>query len=147
MMQYIFLFFLSSIYSFGADFVRDDESEMILDTSTSLVWQDTSDAKVVKKNFNEAIEYCDTLVLVGLSDWRLPNLYELYLLADRSKSNPALSEEFHYYNIDSIRDFYWSSTTNVEENTTAWGIYFHYGNSVVEDKNSTANVRCVRNGK
>ena len=146
-MNYFITYFILFVVLLHGDFIVSDNKAIILDTSTSLVWQDTSDAKVVKKNFNEAIEYCDTLVLVGLSDWRLPNLYELYLLADRSKSNPALSEEFHYYNIDSIRDFYWSSTTNVEENTTAWGIYFHYGNSVVEDKNSTANVRCVRNGK
>ena len=129
------------------DFIVSDNKSIILDTSTSLVWQDTSDVKVLKKNFNEAVGYCDKLVLVGLSDWRLPNLHELYLLADRSKSNPSLSDEFYYFNIDSIRDFYWSSTTNVEENTTAWGVYFHYGNTIVEDKNSTANVRCVRDGK
>ena len=43
------------------------------------------------------------------TDWRLPNVYELYSLTDPSQTNPALSPDHPFLGMDS--GSYWSSTT------------------------------------
>jgi len=125
-----------------ADYIRDDTKDIVLDTSTNLMWQDDNDAKTLQKNWEDAITYCEAKTLGGYSDWRLPNINELSLLADRSlSSSPVLSSSFD----NVIDDFYWSSTTYVSVPTQAWNVLFSVGYTYRTDK-TTANrfVRCVR---
>lgn len=123
-----------------ADYIRDDTNEVVLDTTTNLIWQDDLDAKTIKKTWIDAIEYCEALTLGGFLDWRLPNFNELYLLTDKSIYNLAINPIFT--NVGN--SYYWSSTASATDTTKAWGISFLNSNGFVYNKIFTDYVRCVR---
>ncbi len=124
------------------DYIRDNARQIVLDTSTNLIWQD--DASVIDeakvKNWQEAIDVCEALTLDGKTDWRLPNLDELNSITDKTKSSPAMSDIF----VNKVQRTYWSSTTNESNTSKAWYSYFGCGCNDVEDKIKSYNVRCVR---
>ena len=124
-----------------ADYIRDDNKGVVLDTSTNLMWQD--DVPSVQKTWIDAINYCESLTTGGYNDWRLPNFNELYMLADRSKYNPAISPVFK----NVVSSVYWSSTTNVSYPDSAWYVYFHNGHGYWYNKYYSSYVRCVRDGQ
>ncbi len=137
--------------AFG-DFIRDDSLDIVIDTSTNLMWQDeeyTSAEATAYSNNTEtgkvlhwasAISYCENLTLGGYSDWHLPNFNELYMLADRSIYNPALNPIFE----NVVSSGYWSSTTDASATSGAWGVSFSGGNDGWLGKTGTNYVRCVR---
>lgn len=142
MKQLIFIFIgLSSILL--ADYSRDNMTQIVTDNNTGLQWQDNSDAKLISKTWAEAISYCEALTLGGYSDWRMPNFNELFYLADRSKANPSLDNTFQ--NI--VSDYYWSSTTVVDAEGTAWNVHFGRGIDNWDFKSNSDYVRCVRSGE
>jgi hypothetical protein len=135
------LFVLSGLLM--ADFVRDDVKEVVNDTTTCLMWQDDNASKSVRKTWQEAIDYCEDMSFAGYDDWRLPNINELYSIADRSKSFPAIKDAFE--NVSSSE--YWSSTTVVINTSGAWNVCFIGGHDRFYDKTENFYVRCVRSGR
>ncbi len=124
-------------------YVRNNGTETVTDTDTGLMWQDNADAKTVTGSWEEAIDYCESLTLGGYSDWRLPNFYELYYLADRSKFDPSLSSVFQ----NSLSNFYWSSTAKAEDTSYAWVVNFYSGYDYFNNKTGNMYIRCVRGGQ
>jgi len=129
-------------------YIRDSSKEVVLDTSSGLMWQDDSTAKTTTKTWTDAIDYCETQIgsggtFAGYADWRLPNYNELYQLADRNRSNPAISQEFQNY----ISSNYWSSSTFDPDTDIAWYVHFGYGKDDGDYKTNSLHVRCVRGGK
>lgn len=63
---------------------------------------------------------------------------------DSSQNNPALSLGHPFTNVQSAH--YWSATTNAEDPTGAWFVYF--GNGYVDGYNKTGSLQvwCVRGG-
>jgi len=53
--------------------------DVITDDISQLQWQDNSDAKAIKKNWFDALTYCEALSLGEEDDWRLPNIKELFV--------------------------------------------------------------------
>jgi hypothetical protein len=51
--------------------------EIVTDSKTKLMWQDNADASTVTRNWQGAIDYCESLNFGGYNDWRLPNIREL----------------------------------------------------------------------
>ena len=139
------------VSSLLSDFYK--ENSMVTDIQTAFQWQDQEysqdeidgyvNGNSINKveNFENAITYCDNLVLDGYSDWRLANFNELYTLVERNISNPALNSTFQY----TPNGKYWSSTTVESNNDKGWIIDIEYGNSEWLDKTTTAYVRCIRN--
>ncbi|MCK5111681.1 MAG: DUF1566 domain-containing protein [Arcobacteraceae bacterium] len=126
-----------------ADFIKDDVKEIVIDTTTALMWQDDNDAKTITKNWTDAIDYCENLTLGDYSDWHLPNFNELYMLADRSIYNPSLNSAF----TNVVSSYYCSSTTYASNTSYAWIVYFNNGGYVYDDKTGTFYVRCVRSAE
>jgi hypothetical protein len=122
-----------------ADYLRDDTKNIVLDTSTNLMWQD--DTPVSSMTWENAISYCENLSLGGYSDWKLPNINELYNLADRTTYSPAISSVFQ--NIDNLT-YYWSSTTTAGDSGDAWDFSFLRGTNFESPKSYSRIVRCVR---
>lgn len=121
----------------NAQYLRDDANEVVLDTTTNLIWQDNITPTLIQWAY--AITYCESLVHGGQDNWRLPNSNELYSLADINKANPAISSVFQ----NTINAQYWSSTTYIAT-TSAWYVSFIDGDDGTNNKDSQYNVRCVR---
>jgi len=122
------IFSLLLIVSIGcADFIRDDINNIVTDSFTNLQWQD-------------AIDYCETLSLGGYSDWHLPSKNELLSITDINAYNPSISSVFQ----NTITSFYWSSKAIASVATRAWRVHFRYGLNLWGNKDYGYNVRCVR---
>ena len=130
-----------STYTFGGDrFSRDNDKEVVIDNATNLIWQDNSDAKTIKKNWKEAINYCENLTLGGYSDWYLPNINQLYSIADKTKYKPAIDPTFQ----NVVPVYYWSSTTYASNSSLACAVNFCCGYDYWSYKSDGYCVRCVR---
>ncbi len=75
-------------YSYNIRCVRGSDTESTTFTSKTfgknLMWNYNNDTILVKKTgakhtWQEALKYCSDLDYAGISDWRLPNIRELYL--------------------------------------------------------------------
>ena len=140
-MKALILLLLFTLYS-HASFIRDINTDTILDTNKLLMWQDDSNAKTLQKTWIDAINYCDNLSLAGFNDWRLSNINELISILEIENPNIAIHSTFT--NISDSGYKYWSSTTFVNDTTNAWSIYFRTGKIQVNLKTETNYFRCIR---
>jgi len=118
-------------------------ANVMRDTKTGLVWQDSSESANWKKRktWDTAKAYCADLTLAGKSDWRLPTIKELQTIVDN---------RYHHTNI--IKGFkhadpyprHWSSTQYMSDDKVAWYVSFGDGETRYSYKSKKMLVRCVR---
>lgn len=141
-MRAILLILTAASLLFGA-YTRDATTNTVYDDATGLTWQDDGSVTVNPKTWSDAIDYCENLDFAGKQDWRLPNFNELYMIADRSRVNPAIDPVFQ----DVTSGNYWSSTTGASGSSGAWAVDFYGGDDNWLDKTGSYYVRCVRSGQ
>jgi hypothetical protein len=112
-----------------------------IDNSTNLVWQDNRSAKIVKKDWKYAKQYCKNLILDRENDWRLPTIQELQTIVD-SKTKVKVGMQNIAYD-----DGYWSISEDTTDKANAWRIDFNDGDKYTFDKSYKTYVRCVRDKK
>lgn len=101
----------------------------VLDTRTQLMWS-AAPSICECANWRDAGKSCTDLELAGFNDWRLPTVEELFLLADRTKYNPAIDVEFFPGTHSS---WYWTSTVDCTDAPSeassgfAWDVHFSGG--------------------
>ena len=119
----------------------DNGDGTITDTASGLMWsQATLSKKCVTHAQAETI--CSGLDLAGHTDWRLPSVEELFLLADRSRSLPATDTTAFP---DTKSDWYWTSTPHASVSSYAWIVHFDDGCALSFPRgNLSAFVRAVR---
>lgn len=117
----------------------DNGDGTVTDTQTNLMWQQTTAPATY--TWQNAILYCNNLVLAGYSDWRLPNLNELKTLVNTAYT-PAIHPDF-FPNTE-YETSYWSFTSDDDDVNNAWGIAFSYGYEYTFAKNVSLHVRAVR---
>jgi hypothetical protein len=117
-------------------------NDVVVDRSTGLEWQDSNITAEDTRTWEEALAYCETLVLDGKDDWRLPNKNELLTIVDYTREDPASSPVFQH----TVSEAYWSSTSIKSYYDYAWVIFFYNGYSYANFKAESDNlyVRCVR---
>jgi len=98
---------------------RDDETEIVTDTKTGLMWQDTEDNSTM--NWYAAIDHCEASELGGYDDWRLPNFLEMASVTDFD----AGTIKTGFVNRNGF-DYYWSSTTSITGNSVYDYRAFYY---------------------
>lgn len=123
----------------NADVMRIDAQEVVVDTSTKLMWQDSRDVQKVNRNWQGAKEYCENLVFAGYRDWRLPIMDDFFSIRDEKRKSIAINAGFK----NVTPNQYWSSS-NVYDTGYAWSMNFENGDDSVQLKNSNFYVRCVR---
>jgi hypothetical protein len=113
---------------------------IVTDTKTGLMWQKTYETD--KKNWQQALDYCENLTYAGYSDWRLPDKNELASLVNYEKYNPAsdfpdMQSQGQYY------FYFWSSSTSF---ITSFARYVDFEGGIVSGQNkpNAYFVRCVR---
>lgn len=119
-------------------------SDIVTDSKLQLSWQDDHAAKVTKKSWVEAREYCQNISLGGQNDWRLPNFNELQSIVDHDRHNTAVNSTFENVHHS---DNYWSSTNYESDEKLAWVVNFYYGYTLFDSKREEYCVRCVRSEK
>jgi len=109
----------------------------VTDSRTGLVWQSGTASQLT---WQDAIAYCEGLVLDGNSTWRLPSVKELYSVVETSLS-PAIATVFS----SRPSAAFWSSTAVPNVPYTAYAIDFATGaSSGINTQMTTAlQVRCV----
>ncbi|MFH0790801.1 MAG: DUF1566 domain-containing protein [Candidatus Omnitrophota bacterium] len=116
----------------------------ITDNVTGLMWVIDSTAAGIGGSYNwlTAISNCEGLTYPASSytDWRLPNIKELWSLVHYQNSNPSIASDFTCQN-----NKYWSSTTYSGGNTNAFAIDFQIGRCVLLAKTTSTYIRPVRN--
>jgi RHS repeat-associated protein len=62
------------------EFSRDESTEVVIDHATNLKWADDLDVVDKSLGWESANDYCSNLETGGITDWRLPNVYEISTL-------------------------------------------------------------------
>jgi len=128
------------------DFV-DNQDGTVTDKTTGLMWQQGA-ATASFISWHQALNYCEKLTLAGYTDWRLPNIKELYSIVDYDTNYRPLIN--YLYFPETWKSTYWSSTSYIENPKYAWGVNFQFGYiSSVPDKNDFYRylLRAVRGGQ
>ncbi len=110
----------------------------VTDNVTGLMWQQEDDD--ITRSWEEALTYCENLNIPPstYTDWRLPNIKELYSIVDNSQVNWVA-----FPNTNSSP--YWSSTTDAFGPVSAWDLELIDVDS--DNKVGGSVVRCVRGGQ
>jgi hypothetical protein len=119
--------------------------ETVQDAVTGLTWQRnlpmTYAGCTSTCTWEKAKAYCDTLVLEGAEDWRLPTMIELVSILDDNAVMPSINAAI-FPNTPS--DNFWSASPNTGDSTQAWGVGFDAFQVLARPKNDSLHVRCVR---
>lgn len=78
-------------------------------------------------------------------DWRLPNIKELQSLVDFGRYNPAFPSDHPFSGV--LSGSYWSSTSDADGSSDAWGLNLYYGNVGNGDRSISNGVWPVRGGQ
>jgi hypothetical protein len=118
------------------------EWQAVLDTRTSLMWA----VEISKRlTFKKAQASVGKLAIGGFEDWRLPTVEELFLLADRTRKDPAIDTDFFP---DTPSDWFWTSTVYAGSPADyAWFVNFSSGSSYWDSQGYEYCVRAVRAGQ
>ena len=139
----------------SSQYVVSGDQLSVTDTITGLVWQrDSPDSPTgcgVNDNpawctWAEAQDYCKSLGLGGMSDWRLPARMELLTIADYT--NPQIAIDSTAF-LNAVYEMRWTSSPYAPSSASfAWLIYFGDGSSS-SDGNlySGSRLRCVRGSR
>ena len=119
----------------------DDATEWVavLDNTTHLLWTVKETKPLTWKKAQTTVAKLD---VAGFTDWRLPTVEELFMLADRTKYSPAIDTAFFP---DCKSEWYWTSTPAASSPVvSAWGVGFGNGNALWNGQVSDGRVRAVR---
>ncbi|MBI4821121.1 MAG: DUF1566 domain-containing protein [Deltaproteobacteria bacterium] len=112
------------------------ESDIVTDVETGLVW-----ARSVSPNlltYTNGVAYCSGLSVAGRS-WRLPTVFELMSLVDRSRSVSTIDPAA--FPNTPIADSYWTSTPYATSGRML--VRFEWGHGNGAQPTESKRVRCV----
>mgnify|MGYP003564403708 CR=1 FL=1 len=153
-----------SSHLWDTDRFTDNWDWTISDSRTWLMWQATSTGAVQTEckaydtdsfadndcndwtenddcNWCAAKEYCANLELWPYTDWRLPNIRELESIVDYANTSSNYWYETYF---TLVSGYYWSSTTNAGNTSTARNLYLNYAYMYGNAKSTTSYVLCAR---
>ena len=111
--------------------------DQVRDNATGLIWQTRPPTQRI--THDEALRYCEKLLIDGMDQWRLPQIKELASIIDEKSYNPSI---YHYFKTEA--HFYWSATDNAADSQFAWLVNFSDSHIHSFRKNVPFHVRCVR---
>ncbi len=95
---------------YGVNHFKASGDGTVTDSATQRMWQQKDDG--VRREWKQALAYCEALDLAGHRDWRLPDTKELQSIVDYDKpAFPAIDESVFGITKDSDTLDFWTSTT------------------------------------
>lgn len=116
--------------------------DAVLDKETGLVWERSPSTTLT--NWYRAFFQVYDKEVGGRKGWRLPTVEELASLVDTSIPGSPKLPSGHPF--EKVQDVYWSSTTDVNSASNAWGVSFNLGGAGNSGKEVEDYVWCVRGG-
>ena len=127
-----------------SSFAEEQKTDsIVIDRPNAIYWQDNSFSQDSSEDWDDAVLYCDQLVLNGIAHWRLPTFRELLSIVDYTRSHPAINKIFYYVD----EGTYWTSTDFSATEARAWTIDFRSGKTYYSYKTTNHAVRCVKDIK
>ena len=124
-----------------------DGDDVVIDNATDLMWAaDGNEAGClggVKGSVPVLYAWIMGLDFAGFTDWRIPNIFELYSIVDFSLNNPSI-EEPPFANTESLG--YRSSTTDSTNLLNGYAVMFSNSVTLSLIKTLELYVRAVRGG-
>ena len=117
-----------------------NRNSVVLDKKNSIYWQDNLFSEKSSEDWDDAVEYCNKLVLNTMNKWRLPTFNELLSIVDYTRVDPAINPVFDYVN----EGTYWTSVDFSATVSRAWTIDFRTGKTYYSYKTTNHSVRCVK---
>lgn len=116
-----FVLYVRGSADYGVNDFSDNGNGTITDAATGLTWM--QDDSGYGMDWNEALNYCESMTLAGNDDWRLPDIKELQSIVDYSRApdttnSAAIDPMFEATQITNEAgqaDYgtYWGSTTHI----------------------------------
>ena len=113
--------------------------ETVIENNLGLEWQRNFTSE--RYTWDEAVDYCDTLSYGGHSDWRLPDLHEIFSVVFNSDMGNLL--DWRLFPNASKETMLWTSQLSSEYYDYVWYIN-SFGSIDYATKSYLANVICVR---
>ncbi len=140
MQKYMIFFLVVLLAGINCLASEKQENSIVTDKKNAIYWQDNSASQKSSKDWDDAVMYCDTLVLNDLSRWRLPTFKELFSIVDYTRVHPAINPAFGFVN----EGTYWTSTGFAPTRSRAWTIDFRTGKTYYSYTTTNHAVRCVK---
>ena len=127
----------------------DNGDGTVTDDNTGLMWaKDGNGAGCNNGNtltWAAALSYANGLDFAGYTDWRLPNIFELFSICLLEVTHGAPYIDTTYFP-NTANAYYWSSTTYPNDTDRVLAVYFGTGYMSSRTKTSSNYARCVRGG-
>ncbi|KJU84109.1 secreted protein containing DUF1566 [Candidatus Magnetobacterium bavaricum] len=116
----------------------------VTDNLTGLLWMKYADTPTMGgctggiKYWQPTLDYVlclNAANYLGYSDWRLPNIKELFSLIDHAMYNPPVPSGHPFTNVQSS-NLYWSSTSYAGPASNAWSVGMAAGNIAIDVKSN-----------
>ncbi len=128
---------LAGIHSFAGE---KQGNSVVTDKINAIYWQDNISSQKSSKDWDDAVLYCDKLVLSDLDHWRLPTFSELLSIVDYTRVHPAINPVFSFVK----EGTYWTSRSFAPSRSRAWTIDFRTGKTYYSYTTTNHAVRCVK---
>jgi hypothetical protein len=110
----------------------------VRDSQTRLTWQQALSPD--RYTWADARSYCAQLAFGGGSGWRVPSIGELQTIVDE-RTNPSIDAATFP---ETPSEYVWSSSTDAQDPSQAWTVFFANGTTYRIPTTNLKNVRCVR---
>jgi hypothetical protein len=131
-------------FTFGAG----AEADCVTDNLTGLMWAKNANLPNGFRAWQGALDFANTLILCGHSDWRLPNVNELQSLVSLSQPGSIAAWLTNQGFTNVVGDWvYWSSTTSAGHLSQAWALTLFAGTWNTASKTNSFYIWPVREGQ
>ena len=146
------VYYFSKAYAYSARAVRGEgvgkplnvqKNGTVTDPESGLMWQQAAPAGTF--NWQQALDYAESLSLAGHQDWRLPTIKELQTIANFT-GDPAFTRAFPDMMNPSSSPFL-SSTSWPPDSSYVWAVSFGQDIGQPYLKGDPGKIRVVRGGK
>ena len=114
----------------------------VSDSATLLTWQATDSGATASWTTSQT--KCDTLILAGKADWRLPTVAELDSIVDYTATTAPTINTVLFPGTGNAS--YWSNRINAQNSANYWFVSFATGVASFTAPASVLRSRCVRGG-